>query len=97
MLSTLYALNTVYRSPYSGKLDYPALEGTPKKQRKQIALLTKNLSSRGVPDTVAYVTHDEVLAAFKPLRKLGYREKDIQSSFQSPPSAVSFVHTQFSS
>ena len=97
MLSTLNALNTVYRSPYSGKLNYPALEGTPKKQRKQITLLAKNLSSRGVPDTVAYVTHDEVLAALKPLRKLGYREKDIQSAFQSPPSAVSFIHTQFSS
>ena len=97
MLGTLHALNTVYRSPYSGKLNYPALEGTPKKQRKQITLLAKNLSSRGVPDTVAYVTRDEVLAALKPLRKLGYREKDIQSAFQSPPSAVSFIHIQFSS
>ena len=36
MLSTLTALNTVYRSPYSGKLNYPAMEGTPKKQRKLI-------------------------------------------------------------
>jgi SAM-dependent MidA family methyltransferase len=96
MLNTLHALNTVYRSPYPGKLDYPALEGTPKKQRKQIAQLAKNLSSRGVPDTVAYVTREEVLAALKPLRKLGYREKDIQAVFQSPPPPVSFVHIQFS-
>ncbi|MBT5376893.1 MAG: hypothetical protein HOL15_08780 [Nitrospinaceae bacterium] len=97
MLSTLHALNTVYRSPYSGKLNYPTLDGTPKKQRKQIAQLAKNLSGRGVPDTVAYVTQDEVLAALKPLRKLGYREKDIQSAFQSPASPVSFIHIQFSS
>ena len=97
MLGTLNALNTVYQSPYSGKLDYPALQGTPKKQRKQIAQLAKNLSGRGVPDTVAYVSREEVLAALKPLRKLGYREKDIQSAFQSPPSAVAFVHIQFSS
>lgn len=96
MLSTLTALNTVYRSPYSGKLNYPAMEGTPKKQRKQIAQLAKNLSSRGVPDTVAYVTREEVLSALKPLRKLGYREKDIQSAFQSPPPPISFVHIQFS-
>ena len=96
MLSTLHALNTVYRSPYSGKLDYPAMEGTPKKQRKQIAQLSKNLSSRGVPDTVAYVTREEVLASLKPLRKLGYREKDIEAAFQSPPPPVSFVHIQFS-
>ena len=96
MLGTLHALNTVYQSPYSGKLNYPAMEGTPKKQRKQIAQLAKNLSSRGVPDTVAYVTREEVLAALKPLRKLGYREKDIQSAFQSPAPPVSFVHIQFS-
>ncbi len=97
MLGTLNALNTVYRSPYSGKLNYPAMEGTPKKQRKQIAQLAKNLSGRGVPDTVAYVTQDEVLAALKPLRKLGYREKDIQSALHSPASPVSCVHIQFSS
>jgi hypothetical protein len=95
MLSTLHALNTVYRSPYQGKLTYPAMEGTPKKQRKQIAQLAKNLSGRGVPDTVAYVTREEVLAALKPLRKLGYREKDIESAFNSPPPPVSFVHLQF--
>ncbi len=95
MLGTLNALNTVYRSPYSGKLSYPALEETPKKQRKQIAQLAKNLSSRGVPDTVAYVTLEEVLSALKPLRKLGYREKDIRSVFQSSPLPVSFVHIQF--
>ncbi|HIE42279.1 MAG TPA: hypothetical protein EYP95_03450 [Nitrospinaceae bacterium] len=95
MLSTLHALNTVYRSPYQGKLLYPVMEGTPKKQRKQIVQLAKNLSGRGVPDTVAYVTREEVLAALKPLRKLGYREKDIESAFNSPPPPVSFVHLQF--
>ena len=95
MLSTLNALNTVYKSPYSGKLNYPAMEGTPKKQRKQIAQLAKNLSSRGVPDTVAYVTREEVLSALRPLRKLGYREKDIQTAFQTPPPGISFVHMQF--
>ena len=95
MLGTLHALNTIYRSPYTGKLNYPAMEGTPKKQRKQIAQLVKNLSGRGVPDTVAYVTRDEVLAAVKPLRKLGYREKDIMAAFQSPPPPVSFVHIRF--
>jgi len=95
MLRTLQALNTVYHSPYSGKLNYPAMPGTPKKQRKQISQLAQNLSARGVPDTVAYVTKEEVLAALKPLRKLGYREKDIEAAFHSPPAPVSFIHIQF--
>ncbi len=95
MLGSINALNTVYRNPYAGKLNYPAADGTPKKQRKQIAQLAKNLSSRGVPDTVAYVTKEEIFAALKPLRKLGYREKDVHSAFQSPPPPISFVHIQF--
>jgi hypothetical protein len=95
MLRTLQALNTVYHSPYSGKLEYPAMPGTPKKQRKQISQLVKNLSARGVPDTVAYVTKEEVFAALKPLKKLGYREKDIEAAFHSPPQPVSFIHIQF--
>ncbi len=95
MLRTLQALNTVYSSPYTGKLEYPPMEGTPKKQRKQIIQLAKNLSARGVPDTVAYVTKEEVFAALKPLMKLGYREKDIQAAFHSPPPPVSFIHIQF--
>jgi hypothetical protein len=95
MLRTLQALNSVYHSPYPGKLEYPPMQGTPKKQRKQILELAKNISTRGVPDTVAYVTKEEVLAALKPLRKLGYREKDIEAAFHSPPSPVSFIHIQF--
>ena len=95
MLRTLQALNAVYHSPYSGKLEYPPMPGTPKKQRKQILQLVKNLSARGVPDTVAYVTKEEVFAALKPLRKLGYREKDIEATFHSPPQPVSFIHIQF--
>ncbi len=95
MLRTLQALNAVYHSPYPGKLEYPPMPGTPKKQRKQILQLAKNLSARGVPDTVAYVTKEEVFAALKPLRKLGYREKDIEAAFHSPPQPVSFIHIQF--
>ena len=95
MLRTLQALNAVYHSPYPGKLEYPPMPGTPKKQRKQILQLAKNLSARGVPDTVAYVTKEEVFAALKPLRKLGYREKDIESAFHSTPLPVSFIHIQF--
>ncbi|MGP0628281.1 hypothetical protein ACTRW9_01080 [Nitrospina sp. 32_T5] len=90
MLETLQALNTHYRSPHTSKMDYPTLPGTPKKQRKLIAQLVKNLSARGVPDTVAYVTESEVRAVEKPLRKLGYREKDIQRSFSLNDAPIQF-------
>ena len=92
MLKTLNVLNTAYHSPYPHKMDYPVMPGTPKKQRKLIAQLAKNLSSSGVPDTVAYVTEQEVLSVAAPLKKLGYREKDLQAAFDPPDQPITFGH-----
>ena len=95
MVQTIHAMNSAYRSPYKNKMKYPLVEGTPKKQRKLMAKLVDNLSSRGVPDTVAYVSQSEVVSALKPLRKLGYREKDLLRAFQSPPPAIAFTAQHF--
>ncbi len=95
MLQTLHAVNSTYKSPYKNKMKYPPQEGTPKKQRKLMAKLVDSLSSRGVPDTVAYVSESEIVSAFKPLRKLGYREKDLLRAFQSPPPAIAFTALNF--
>jgi len=90
MLQTLHSLNSHYRSPYAQTMDYPTLPGTPKKQRKLIKELLKKLSPRGVPDTVAYITESEVAAAAKTLRKIGYREIDLQKAFRPPPAPIRF-------
>lgn len=95
MVQTIHAVNSAYRSPYKNKLKYPPGEGTPKKQRKILAKLVDNLSSRGVPDTVAYVSENEMLSALKPLIKLGYREKDLLRAFHSPPPAIAFTALHF--
>ena len=95
MLNTLNVLNATYHSPYPHKMDYPVMPGTPKKQRKLIAQLAKNLSSSGVPDTVAYVTEGEVLSVAAPLKKLGYREKDLQAAFDPPDQPITFGHMRF--
>lgn len=71
------------------------MEGTPKKQRKLMARLVDNLNARGVPDTVAYVSQSEVVSALKPLRKLGYREKDLLRAFQSSPPTIAFTALHF--
>jgi hypothetical protein len=95
MLSTMNALNGVYKSPYKRKLTYPALPGTPKKKRKQIEQLASHLSPRGVPDTVAYVTEGEVKSALKPLIKLGYQERGLREAFSRAPDPVSFIAIRF--
>ncbi len=91
MLGTLSALNGAYQSPYTRRMQYPALPGTPKKQKKQIAQAVKNLSPHGVPDTVAYVTEKEVFSVLKSLRRLGYRENDLKHAFNAAPQPIAFV------
>ena len=92
MLQTLQALNASYRSPYKGKMDYPPMPGTPKKQRKQIAELAKNLSATGVPDTVAYITESEVTESTGRLKKLGYGERDLKNAFDRTNQPIAFGH-----
>jgi SAM-dependent MidA family methyltransferase len=92
MLQTLQALNASYRSPYKGKMDYPPMPGTPKKQRKQIAEMAKNLSATGVPDTVAYITASEVTDASGRLKKLGYGERDLIAAFDRSSQPIAFGH-----
>jgi SAM-dependent MidA family methyltransferase len=92
MLQTLQALNASYRSPYKGQMDYPAMLGTPKKQRKQIAELAKNLSATGVPDTVAYITESEVTESAGRLKKLGYGERDLKNAFDRSTQPIAFGH-----
>jgi len=92
MLQTLQALNASYRSPYKDQMDYPAMPGTPKKQRKQIAELAKNLSATGVPDTVAYITESEVAESAGRLKKLGYGERDLKAAFDRTTQPIAFGH-----
>jgi SAM-dependent MidA family methyltransferase len=92
MLQTLQALNASYQSPYKGKMDYPPMPGTPKKQRKQIAELAKNLSATGVPDTVAYITEREVAESTGRLKKLGYGERDLKNAFDQSTQPIAFSH-----
>lgn len=95
MLQTLQSFHPDYKSPYKNKINYPAMPGTPKKQRKQIAKLAESLNPYGVPDTVAYVTQSEVAAASNRLKKLGYRDRDLKKAFNQPPQPISFVCLTF--
>ncbi len=95
MIQTLGALNHSYKSPYRKKFDYPPVPGTPKKQRKRLAELVKQLSGTGVPDTVAYITETEAENALPALKKIGYRPGNIEEAFDPDPPPVAFAHINF--
>ena len=95
LLETLHVINIVYKSPFKHKLEYPTMPGAPKKFRKKIEQLVKTLNPWGVPDTVAYLTRDELVASSHRLHKLGYREKHLQIAFKACKKPVSFIYSRF--
>ena len=95
LLETLHAINAVYKSPYKQKMEYPTMPGTPKKFRKKIEQFVKSLNPWGIPDTVAYLTHEEIIASSRRLNKLGYGERHFHMAFQSCQQPVSFIYSRF--
>ena len=66
-----------------------------KKRCILIEQLAQSLSFYGVPDTVAYITRNEVFSTTKKLHKLGYREKNLHFAFSNTHQPVSFVYSHF--
>ena len=60
MLKTLRALNETYRSPYARHLDFPIPLEMPPEEREALQALVRSLTPTGIPDTVAYLTEEEL-------------------------------------
>jgi hypothetical protein len=84
-LKTLQALDRVYASPYQRKIDYPVRPETPEPDRADLEALVNRLPPSGVPDTIAYLTEDEVLGAITDLEALGFDRGSVQELFSRPP------------
>ncbi|MEK6602907.1 MAG: hypothetical protein AABY69_00710 [Nitrospirota bacterium] len=77
-LKTLKALDGRYRSPYSRTLDYPIRPGIPQAEQAELEAILKGLPATGVPDTIAYLSEEEVLGAITDLEALGFERARIQ-------------------
>ncbi len=77
-LKTLKALDGAYRSRYSRTIDYPIRPDTPGPERAEMEALLKGLPTAGVPDTIAYLSEEEVLGAVTDLEALGFERARIQ-------------------
>lgn len=77
-LKTLKALDGRYRSPYSRTIDYPIRPDTPEPERAGMETLLKGLPMTGVPDTIAYLSEEEVLGAITDLEALGFERARVQ-------------------
>jgi hypothetical protein len=92
ILETVQALNETYRSPYRHRFEFPLRPDIPDQERGTMQALLTSLKPDGVPDTVAYLTEDEVLGALSQLETLGFDREAVQLAFRIPPQPVDYQH-----
>jgi hypothetical protein len=92
MLKTLRALNETYRSPYARNLEFPVPLEAPLQERDALQALVLSLAPTGIPDTVAYLTEEELSLASKDLEGIGYDPQSFMIALSAPPSPVDYFH-----
>ena len=92
MLKTLCAVDETYRSPYERHLDFPIPLEMPQEEREVLQALARSLTSTGIPDTVAYLTEEELSLASKDLEAIGYDPQLFMIALSAPPSPVDYFH-----
>jgi hypothetical protein len=93
MLKTLHSLNETYRSPYARHLDFPIPLEVQPEERETLQALVRRLTPTGIPDTVAYLTEEELTLASKDLEDIGYDPQSFMIAMTAPPSPVDYFHS----
>ena len=92
ILKTIQALNSGYQSPYERTIDFPVPSTLPDGQREEFKQLLSSLQPTGIPDTIAYVTEEEVLGVVEKLEERGYDRETLRAVFQAPAQPVDYFH-----
>lgn len=94
-IKTIGALNRTYQSPYRRTLDFSLHKDMPAEEREALQGIVSSLKRDGVPDTVAYLTEEELFAAMKDLEELGYERDTILMALNAPHAPVEYRHFSF--
>ncbi|MDF0665409.1 MAG: SAM-dependent methyltransferase [Nitrospira sp.] len=92
VLKTIKALNETFESSYRRRIDFPLNANTPPEERETSNTILRSLKDNGVPDTVAYLTEEELARAQKDLETIGYESDAISMALSAPPSPVEYCH-----
>ncbi len=92
ILKTIEAVNTGYASPYARAIELPIAPETPDDVRGELEQLLERQATHGVPDTVAYLTEEEVMKVADSLEALGYDRGMLRAAFMAPTQPVDYVH-----
>jgi len=64
----------------------------PAEERETLNGMLLSLKRTGIPDTVAYVTEEELGQASKDLEAVGYEPESINTALTAPPGPVEYYH-----
>jgi hypothetical protein len=92
ILRTIAALNKTYESPYVTPMEFPVRGDVPAHEREEVLALAQELKPSGVPDTVAYLTEEELMRAANDLEEVGYDSQAFQIALTAPPAPVDYFH-----
>jgi hypothetical protein len=92
VLKTIKALNETFESPYRRRLEFPLGTNMPPEERETLGAILRALKESGIPDTVAYLTEEELTHAQKDLEDLGYETEAIKMALGAPPSPIEYCH-----
>ncbi|NJN70165.1 MAG: hypothetical protein HC801_07730 [Nitrospira sp.] len=92
VLKTIKALNETLESPYRRRLEFPLGTNMPPEERETLGAILRALKENGIPDTVAYLTEEELTHAQKDLEDLGYETEAIKMALGAPPSPIEYCH-----
>ena len=92
ILRTIAALNKTYESPYATPMEFPVRGDVPAHEREEVLALAQELKPSGVPDTVAYLTEEELMRAANALEEVGYDSQAFQIALTAPPAPVDYFH-----
>jgi len=84
-LQTLKVLDEGYRSPYHRAIDFPIRAEMPDPQKRELQALLESLPPTGVPDTIAYLSEEEVLGVLPSLEALGFERARVQEILGAGP------------
>ncbi|HVG02563.1 MAG TPA: class I SAM-dependent methyltransferase, partial [Nitrospira sp.] len=94
-VQTIRTLNEHYESPYQRKIEFPLRSEMPAEEREAAQGTLLSLKSNGIPDTIAYVTEEELSQAQGALEELGYEREAWLMALGAPPSPVEYYHFSF--
>ena len=92
VLKTIKALNETCESPYRRVLNFPLAKYMPPVERETLNGMLLSLKHKGIPDTVAYLTEEELRGAAKDLEGVGYAPEAVNIALTAPPSPIEYYH-----